>query len=470
MSGNGSIGPTAQLIPLDQLHESQSNPRTHFGGLEDLGRSLLSGQLMPLIVRERAKGGYEVAAGHRRLRAAKLMADGGWVSLKTLRCEVHDLSDARFHEILVFENGQRDEVHPLDEARGFRLLMAEDGYDVAKLVERAGRSESYVRERLLLLRLRREAQDLFYAGIITLQHAVQLARLTQAEQLRAIDRKNGGLYEPDSACVDLQHQMLPELQDQRKPVSPRELASWIVSHCRFNPTAKDVRDLFPETALQLEQAETVVHLTADTFVQPEARDERERIYGPKSWKRADGQPDTHIGGRKASKECASAVTGVIVVGPGRGQAFRVCVAKDECRIHWPESKKPASAKRAESKARAEAEKDQRRREAEEEARTRWKKAEPAILQALAARVRKLPAGAKGPLAKVLVDDLTPRYDFRRKAKLVPPGRSAEDLVRHLAYVVLQDAATGYHAAQEFPRLAKRLGVDVAQVLAAAAEV
>src|SRR5439155_5611906 len=95
-------------------------------------------------------------------------------------------------------------------------------------------------------------------------------------------------------------------------------------------------------AAATEQTEKVIQLTHDLYVQAEARDPKERIYGPRSWKRADG--------KKKARICEHAVTGVVVVGPGRGEAFRVCIAKEKCAVHWAAEQKERK-RRADAAAR-----------------------------------------------------------------------------------------------------------------------
>lgn len=88
--------------------------------------------------------------------------------------------------------------------------------------------------------------------------------------------------------------------------------------------------LFPDTAKVVEEAkasaEKIVFVTHEHYVQPEARNERERTFGPSSWKRADG--------KQGSKTCDFSRPGVIAAGPGRGDAFRVCTDKKNCKAHW----------------------------------------------------------------------------------------------------------------------------------------
>jgi hypothetical protein len=186
----------------------------------------------------------------------------------------------------------------------------------------------------------------------------------------------------------------------------------------------------------------------------------------RSWKRADG--------KDKSKACDFAVTGVVVVGPGRGEAFKVCSNKDKCRTHWAAEQREKAKRAASSggtsvqeRAKREQEKDRQQQAQEEAERARWHKAMPTILDALAEKVRKAPAGAGGVLAEIILG--RDRDDSKHAGEWIPRGRSAEDLVRHLAFMDILDSAGDYAWAREgLTKHAKALGVDVKKILQEAA--
>jgi len=97
------------------------------------------GVLAPLLVRELDESKYEVIAGARRLRAAKLAA------LETIPVRIVTLSDAQAIEAQCVENLQREDIHPLEEALGFKsLLELGEPYNIAHIAARAGKSEAYI--------------------------------------------------------------------------------------------------------------------------------------------------------------------------------------------------------------------------------------------------------------------------------------------------------------------------------------
>jgi ParB family transcriptional regulator, chromosome partitioning protein len=410
-----ATAPTLELqeLELAEIHESPWNPRQQYdqAKLAELADSLKSGQLTPVLVRPRTAGGFELAAGHRRFRAAKL------AGLPTLLAIVRTMEDARFLEVLVIENDQRDDLHPLEEARGFTRLLKQGGYDIPRIAERIGRSVQYVYDRVKLLQLTKEAQALFLAGEMTAGHAILLARLAPADQARALSDKGvgngyrvGGLFQSEIVLAVKPGEELA-LGDRRKPVSVRELQGWIDHNVRFRPDQVDLPTLFPATLEALTAAPEaelkVVKITRDYRVSDEARDEKERTYGLPSWKRADGESEVRYDGRKVSgKPCDHVVLGVVVAGPGRGEAFRVCVAKKTCAIHWAAEQREA-AKRGNKSAPATGAAPQRQRweieqEREKAERQRWAKARPALLAAFEEALAKADAGPTSKLAAAVL--------------------------------------------------------------------
>jgi ParB/RepB/Spo0J family partition protein len=472
-------------IPLDQIRPSKGNPRKSFNQakLEELTESVRQvGVLEPILVRnDKGTEAFELVAGERRYRAAKA------AGLTSVPAIVKDLTDVQVLEIQVIENAQRDDLHPLEEAEGFRRLMAIAKQDAAKIAERIGRSAKYVYDRVKLLQLTKEAQQLFFDGVITAGHAIILARLKPKDQARAIStdvaphRGNQALFAEEYTLWDpaedggRKPKPRPEPHEGLKVRSVRELQAWVDEHVRFDPETDDLPNLFPETLTRLKEAKTqreeVISITHEHYVQPDART-KERVFGPRSWKRADG-----VGG---SKRCDYGVTGVVVIGPERGEAFRVCTAKEKCNTHWAaeqrEKKRRAasSAKGTKDERAAEREREAQKRQREQEAkdaaaRKRWEKAAPAIRKAVAAAVLQASAAPAGVLGKLLLEQ--ERWDAKGAAALVPIGDSAESLVRHLAFRVLySEIGYTWRAHQEFPTRMKALGLDVAPILDEAAPV
>lgn len=328
-------------IPLAQILESPLNPRKHFdpAKLADLTASMRThGQLTPALVRPIPGDQFELAAGHRRFRAAKAAA------LPALECKVRELTDAQFVEILTIENDEREDVHPLEQAEGYRLLMERAGYDVAKIAARVQRGHDFVYDRLRLLRLTPALRELFLADRFGLSQALVLAKLSPDEQTKAARK-------PDHRGDDhsgLWRSSGPTLDEKLFPLvakSAAELEYWIAHELRFDPEKIEIEELFPETAVILEAAEEtatrVVSITRDSYVRPNAKDEKDRTYTRDFWKRADGL--------EGSRECEFAIVGIVRAGEGRGEAFGVCLRRDKCKVHWAVEVKRLEAREKEKK-------------------------------------------------------------------------------------------------------------------------
>jgi ParB/RepB/Spo0J family partition protein len=175
-----------QQISLGEIYPWEGNRR--YGGfdetkLQELADSIrTAGVLQPAVVRERinGQGRYEIVAGERRWRAAKL------AGLQVLPCVVRDLDDVTVLKIQTIENLQREDIHPLDEADGYARLIERAGYDVEHLAQEVGRSASYVYQRLKLRDLVDEAKQKLVDGELTASHAILIARLQVKQQKEAL--------------------------------------------------------------------------------------------------------------------------------------------------------------------------------------------------------------------------------------------------------------------------------------------
>jgi ParB family chromosome partitioning protein len=173
-------------LPLSQLQESPTNPRRRFDehSLQELAASFQTqGVLQPLLVRAIDTDMYEIVAGARRYRAAKLAA------LEQVPVRVVALSDAACVEAQLVENIQREGVHPLEEALAFHALLHTNGlqYDINSLAAKAGKNPAFIAQRLKLVELLPSIAEAFLADQIGVGHALEIAKLPQAEQQRVFD-------------------------------------------------------------------------------------------------------------------------------------------------------------------------------------------------------------------------------------------------------------------------------------------
>lgn len=177
---------------IQEVMPNRQQPRTTFGeeSLEELAGSIrLHGVLEPIIVREiplTAYEGhgrqYELIAGERRWRA------GTRAGIDTIPALVlpQSTTDQAALELAITENLQREDLHPIDEALAFGRMQRELGYSYAQIAERLGKSKGYVQNRMRLLQLDEDLQQLVTERPDTLTHVYELAKVTDPAHRRAL--------------------------------------------------------------------------------------------------------------------------------------------------------------------------------------------------------------------------------------------------------------------------------------------
>ncbi len=189
--GLGALIPGAEAaagtgleIPLAELESNPMQPRRHFdpGALEELAATIRAhGVLTPVVVR-RSPGGYQIVAGERRVRAARL------AGLTRIPAIIKEASNAQALEMALVENLQREDLNPMEAAEAYRRLTEEFGLTQEEVAERLGRDRSSVANALRLLRLPRRLREDLAAGTLSEGHARALLGLEKAaDQLRARD-------------------------------------------------------------------------------------------------------------------------------------------------------------------------------------------------------------------------------------------------------------------------------------------
>lgn len=177
-----SAAPKFLMINTEDLVESPLNPRKDFDAtkLAELAASVKEkGVLEPILVRPLKAGGYEVAAGARRFRAAKV------AELATVPALVRDMTDAELLEVAILENVVRSDISALEEGDAYRTLIENHGYTVEQLVEKTGKSRTVVFQRMKLAELQGEARAALAAGKVSASVAELLARLPTAKAQEA---------------------------------------------------------------------------------------------------------------------------------------------------------------------------------------------------------------------------------------------------------------------------------------------
>ncbi len=182
---------TPMMLALDVLAPGQYQPRTRMdeGALYELAESIKAqGIMQPILVRRidagRAPSGarYEIIAGERRFRAARL---AGLSEVPVLLREVPDEAAAA---MALIENIQREDLNPLEEAQGLKRLLDEFGLTHEQAAQAVGRSRSAASNLLRLLQLSEPVQTMLMAGDIDMGHARALLALDGAAQITAANQ------------------------------------------------------------------------------------------------------------------------------------------------------------------------------------------------------------------------------------------------------------------------------------------
>lgn len=174
--GRAGTADDEQVIPLalDQVDGGPFQPRQEFEEreLEELAASIrANGILQPIIVRSGGAGGYEVVAGERRVRAARL------AGLAEIPAIVRRYSDDEVLVLSLVENIQRTDLNAIDKAQAFRRLSTHLGATHQEIAERLGIDRTSVTHLLRLLDLPADIQDLVRSGRLSTGHAKALVTL-----------------------------------------------------------------------------------------------------------------------------------------------------------------------------------------------------------------------------------------------------------------------------------------------------
>ncbi len=170
---------TPTTLALGALRPGRYQPRTRMdeGSLYELAESIKSqGVMQPILVRP-VGGAYEIIAGERRFRAAKL------AGLDSVPVLVKEVADEAAAVMALIENIQREDLNPLEEAQGLQRLVIEFQLTHEQAAQAVGRSRSAASNLLRLLNLAEPVQQMLLAGDIDMGHARALLALPAAEQV-----------------------------------------------------------------------------------------------------------------------------------------------------------------------------------------------------------------------------------------------------------------------------------------------
>ena len=197
-------------VPLSKVEPRREQPRERFDeqALQDLADSIAQyGLIQPITVRRLDSGYYQIIAGERRWRAARL------AGLSEVPVRVIEADDRRTAELALVENLQRQALNPMEEARGYLSLMQDYGLTQEEAARSVGRSRPAVANALRLLTLSPELRELVETGLLSAGHARALIPLNNDP--RQLDAANEVIARELS--VRKTEQLAARLQKEPKP-------------------------------------------------------------------------------------------------------------------------------------------------------------------------------------------------------------------------------------------------------------
>ena len=181
-----SIDPAApaSALPISQIECCAAQPRKYFDEekLEELAEAIRQhGIIQPLTVRKLSSGYYQIIAGERRWRAARL------AGLTEVPAVVIEADDRKAMELAMIENLQREDLNPMEEAEGYRSLVDQYGMTQEQAAQRVGKSRSAVANAMRLLQLSPDLRKLVEEEKLSAGHARALLPLSPALQKQAAE-------------------------------------------------------------------------------------------------------------------------------------------------------------------------------------------------------------------------------------------------------------------------------------------
>lgn len=208
------------VLPLQKVEPNPNQPRKHFDEeeLQALADSIAAhGLLQPLAVRDMGGGFYQIIAGERRWRAARL------AGLSEVPVVVVEADDRTVMELALVENLQRQDLNPMEEAEGYRSLMQDYGLTQEEAANRVGKSRPAVANALRLLALPEEVRQLVVEGTLSAGHARAVLSLPDARLQKAAAQRILALRlsvrQAETMCKRMAQEQPPAEETPKKSVA-----------------------------------------------------------------------------------------------------------------------------------------------------------------------------------------------------------------------------------------------------------
>ena len=172
-------------IPVDEIRSNPHQPREYFDeeSLRELSESIKEhGLIEPIIVKKSIKG-YDLVAGERRTKAARL------AGLTKIPAIIRDFTDQQMMEIALIENIQREDLSPIEEATAYKNYIDATGLTQEEVANKFGKSRSYITNLLGLLSLPKYVQKEVMNGTISMSHARVLSKIDDVDMILNLAQK-----------------------------------------------------------------------------------------------------------------------------------------------------------------------------------------------------------------------------------------------------------------------------------------
>ena len=171
------------MLNINEVEPNRDQPRKNFNqsALEELAKSIeQNGIIQPILVRPMADGSYQLIAGERRWRAARM------AGLTEVPVTIREMSDEEASIFALIENLQREDLNPVEEAEGLKSLIESYGFTQEEAADKVGKSRTAVTNTLRLLKLPSSVRNLLSDGKITAGHARALLGLDEEKEMLKI--------------------------------------------------------------------------------------------------------------------------------------------------------------------------------------------------------------------------------------------------------------------------------------------
>ena len=218
-------GDSAAYLPISQVEPGLNQPRKRFEpeALAELSESIREhGIIQPLTVRRLSSGYYQIIAGERRWRAAKM------AGLDQVPAVIIEADDRKVMELGLIENLQREDLNPVEEAKGYQVLMKEYGLTQDEVAQRMGKSRPAIANTLRLLALPEAALILLEEGSLSAGHArAILAAPNEELQIKAAQMtasQNLSVRQTEALVKSLQN---AAKEKSEKPLAPNDIRIYL---------------------------------------------------------------------------------------------------------------------------------------------------------------------------------------------------------------------------------------------------